>query len=703
MRPSLLLTLALLYAWQVAAADLRFDSMEPLFAPAGRTIEIRGAGLDQVQELKLGATAVPIQSKAEDRLTFVVPADALTAYVSISTTGGSNRRSESPLYIGEAITGRLVLPSGVDPSVYRAVASSSSVPVNSDGSFQTIAAKDRVILVSAARKGFPTAMMLRMPGMMEVVLNSQSTAEAMVLMNPLTFSKDPAQISTNLARMRQMPEFGSLVALIEENFRANRDYLKDARVDTAWGEIITRLVAVRLEAQVLRRQSFEPGTPAGTKFRYLNPPAGYFGYPDIHRLAVEVKPPDRQHPTDYRLSFDSAGNFKPLEQPVDWFIELYELDHREFEDGFAGLAALTHTNNPVKLRNLPDETAILNAKLYSGNLDLIDLAAAKINDFLFSKSIDTMEDFAAPNEIAIPNWAPGVYVTEAYSGNIWWGTRLFRDSPPSQAQLIEDLENRRAWISALSANIVMASIDFVAVAVPLEKLVKNPKFFQEVIYGVVQDLSKALVIHLNDATNPKGIYDLAKTAGNSLINNLAGVAGDLEESLDIADFTLNLFGKALDWFSKASSVLQAVERLSGLGVNSVLAVERTIFVVGDPFGPGIKSFAPQQGRGGETLIIHGSNFSANTNEVKVSFCEFASTTDPTTATHTLDLPVLASTATSIAVRVPTNGLSEFPSGKAYLCVEVTNRAGLATSIPLEPPYRQFIFQQPPSLTEVYPP
>src|SRR5688572_17871295 len=93
--------------------------------------------------------------------------------------------------------------------------------------------------------------------------------------------------------------------------------------------------------------------------------------------------------------------------------------------------------------------------------------------------------------------------------------------------------------------------------------------------------------------------------------------------------------------------------------------------------PVIDSFSPREVHGGEVLLIHGDNFPTTTNDLDVLFCElfFA---DP--------VPVLASSPTTIAVRVPTNS-SELFGTETSVCLRVGNQIADsgATRVYLLPP------------------
>ena len=102
------------------------------------------------------------------------------------------------------------------------------------------------------------------------------------------------------------------------------------------------------------------------------------------------------------------------------------------------------------------------------------------------------------------------------------------------------------------------------------------------------------------------------------------------------------------------------------------------------------------------ITIQGTHFTTDTNLLKVGFCQFAGTDNPTNITGRLDLEILSVTPGSIAARVPTNGVTLFPNLHALVFIESGTNKLFITSAKLNPPFREFRFLGFPTISTVYP-
>ncbi len=701
------------------SAQVSLDRLYPVSGLPGSIATLFGAGFETGTLVRINGQTASALVVSSNEVNFTIPAGASSGLVAVQVNDVSYT-NPVPFTVTRPIQGQFSPPAGLNRAGYQAVADGEFIAIDtSSGSFPGAVAAGEVALISAFRSRSEAAFLaLVPPAETQPVLNAASTAEALVL---LIVNGQPLVRYTNLiGQLRQLSQLGELTSLIASVSAAGRDYLDDARVLDAWERTVVALLSLSAPSgSGFRQLNFEPGTPSGTRLLYLNPANGYFGFQDLRRLKATLSPPNSERPDDYRLKFESAGKFSPFENPVDWFVKLYELDPAPFTNGLTEVSALVHSDTPLKRSANPLDTASVSASLISKNLDLLDVAAGYVTDAFFGRSLlaEARPGFVGTDEVVIPALRPGVYVAEAYSGNVYFGTELFRDSPPSQSALITQLDARATWGVSLGGNVVVAAVDLIGVMGGFAEVFKKSRsavtgaknegelstLFQ-IVDGVAQDVVKGLTIHGNQLPSTDTFYDFVKGAASSILKNLTAKAledpGFLGE--EYGEKCLKLLGKMLDVLGKASSVLQAVERSSGLLANSVLAIERTVVVVGDPFGPKIVSFFPQTGRGGEILTIQGANFSSDTNELNISLRQFASTADPSAFTARLDLEILAATPTSIAVRVPTNGPATFSNGRAFVVVERKSTNLVTSSASLNPPFREFRFGGLPLLTSVFP-
>ncbi len=637
----------------------------------------------------------------------------------IIDTAGTSLVNPVPFTVTRPIQGRFNPPAGLARAGYRAIADGDVIPVDpTTGEFTGAVATDQAAVVWLYRSAAdPAFLALVPPNASQPVIDAASTAEALVLINPMIQGRSIDRYNAFVTELRSSTELGELTSSIATVAGAGRDPLDDARVEGALIRAAQRLLTSSFTL-ASANQTFEPGSPRGTRLRYLNPPAGAFGIPNLRRLQTSIAPPDNDHPGTFRLKFESAGRFQPFENPVDWFIKFYELQPQQFAAGFASINALASTDAPLKAFAEPLGSATVGATLFSKNLDVLDVVAGFITDKFFAQTVDQIPGFIAPNEFPVPSLRPGVYVSEAYSGNLYFGTEVFRNSPPSQSALITQLEGRTTWAVSLGGNVMVAAVDLIGVIGGFGELfkksrarvsgVRNDTEFStlaQIIDGIAQDTVKGVLVHGNRPITRETVYDLIKSAGSSLVKNLSAKALEDPSWLgeEYGESWLKMYARMFDWAGKISSALQAVERSTGLLGNSVLAVERSVVVVGNPFAPSLQTFFPQRGRGGDTLTIHGTNFGANTNELRVSFRQFANTEDPTSWTARVDLPVVTANPTSIVVRLPQiQFVDEFPNRRAFVVVEVAGTNLVGSSAALSPPFREFRFLEPPTITSVTP-
>lgn len=699
--------LAVLFATDVQSAVV-LDRVAPVSGPPGTHVILYGQGFALDSKIQVNGLAAAIVEAQANQIEFIVPVGALSGWVAIEVAGVWFTNA-GPFTVTRQIPGQFNPPAGVNRAGYRIVGDGGFIPINStDGTFPAMVSVENVDLLWALRTANESAFMAMLPpGRNQAVLDAASTAEAFILMNPLVNGR-PLERYTNLvSAVRALPEFTELSSLIASISSAGRDYLDDARVEDASVRAIQTLLQSLPAAPNNQAKFFEPGTPNGTELKYLNPPGDYFGYPDLRRLKTEIKTPNSQHLDHFRLAFGSAGRFAPVENPVDWFVEVYQLDPAQFPGGFHSVGALSFSNRPAKLSTSALDRGIVSAKLFGSNLDILSQAAGAVVSKLFARSVDELGSFTAANEIPVPALRPGIYVSEAYSGNIFWGTELFLNSPPSQSQLITDLGGRDNWTISLSGNILAATIDMVSTVVNVRTFLgsDNQSENLKLVKNVATQIRKDLALYQNQPLPKDYVYDLVKSKAKSVLKSLAEKALANGAELGIEEYgtkVLKTVGKSFDVLAKAGSFLQAVERSTGIVANSVLGVERSITIVGNPFAPTMTSFFPQSGRGGEVLTIQGTHFNMDTNFLRVGFCQFANTEDPTNITDRLDLEIISVTAGSIAARVPTNGVSKFPNLKALVFIESGTNRLFITSARLNPPFREFRFTGFPTISTVYP-
>lgn len=113
--------------------------------------------------------------------------------------------------------------------------------------------------------------------------------------------------------------------------------------------------------------------------------------------------------------------------------------------------------------------------------------AGALTDLMFSP----LQERYAFNQVLLPKDTPGVYVSQAYSGNLFFGTEAFLGPIESQSVLLDGLGAGTQWDLALAANIFMTSVDMVSAFVDLNAFVNDPRLIHRVLCLVIRDVSQA--------------------------------------------------------------------------------------------------------------------------------------------------------------------------------------------------------------------
>lgn len=700
-----------------ATAQVTLNRLTPPAGVPGATASLFGTGFQGGVQVELNGLGAPVTLTTSTQVNFTVPANAISGLVAVRVSG-IWYTNPVEFTVQRPIQGTFFPPNGISRTGYRVEAGGEFVTVNpTTGEFNGGVAQNEVALIWAFRDDTaPAFMALVHPATNQPVVNVASTAEALVLMNPAVNARQLERYTNFVGPLHASAEFAALVSGIENASAGGRDYLDDAAVEIALQNAVEAMLALPGPPALMMRNLFESGTPSGTKLRYLDAPETSASNVGKRRLAATIAGPDNHHPDDFVVGFDSAGRFAPFENPLDWFIKVYELDSSQFPNGLESVSNLASNAVPTRLGYGVLNTMSVSAKLLSKKLDLLDVAAGAVTDFLFAQTVDGTVFSLKPNETTLPALRPGVYVAESYSGNLYNGAEFF-SGPNGQSQLITDLNGRVTWAVSLGGNVFVAALDLVSGLSGMADIVKDLRSktdsnddqtsaYMKILKGVAEDVVKGLAVHENEILSTDTFYDLLKSAASSLIKNLAALALDKPQFAELDAYgtkVLKVVGKSLDVLSKISAVAQGVERAAGLISPNVLAVERAAVVIGNPFAPRITSFFPQTGRGGEILTIQGANFGSTTNGLSVSFRQFASTEDPTAFTARLELEIITNSPTSIAARIPiTNLAALFPGQRAYVVVERGNTNFIGSSAALAPRFREFRFLLPPTITSVFP-
>ncbi len=685
--------------WQIAAvfslalpclqADVFFTSMSPLHGLIGTRVTLTGTGFSPAanNSVTINGKPVSLARITSTNIEVVVSPGAESGAVALTVDGKTYTHS-APFRVERNVSGRFILPPRVDPAGYQIGSSSTLSSFAADGTFTTTVPLDDVAVVWGFRgTNDPLFASVVLPSTSQVSIDATNTAIALVVLSPLVGTRELSVLQPLLANLSALPELANLTEVIKSASTAGADYLIDSRYDAAMTNVVQKLLSTSISSQSVSSLDFKDGTPPNTYLKDLNPDA--LGYPATVRLKSTLDIPANDT-NKVRFKLDKFGSPNALSargnNPLDWIVELYRVDPAQFKNGRASVDALTAFDTPKLLGDEPFATGFVRASLASKKLDLLKM----LSDALSDKVYAGVED--KPNEFVVARNAPGVYVSHAYSGNLWYGTSFFA-ATANQTGMLDRLNGNSAWSRALALNITLAALDIVSLAADPSNFVEKPERWAKLMFSVRLDVEKEIALHVAagdmDAAAVFGVLKKATSATLKFTIKEAANAGLTK----LGEGMLKTLFKGVDIFGKVSKAEQTLERGAALTTFSTFAVERSIFVVGTPFEPVIVGFKPTSGRAGDIVALSGYNFPESTSAVRVSFCTFPSTANPNLAMK-LPAKVINASPNTISVMVPADWRSSFPDGRAFICVEDTN--GVMTStIGLQPPYREFFFTAPP--------
>ncbi len=678
-------------------AEPVFTGMSPVAGAPGTVVTLTGSDFDPMAGygVTIDGTPAAVGEVSANLIRFTVAPGTGTGAVRL-VAGSETIETGHSFAMRRNLAGSLQLPRKVNPTGYLIMAGGLVVEPDAQGGFTAPVLLDRASIVMAFREPEdPVFLGVAHSGLQTMEIDRFSTACAQVFLVPFLGSRDDERAQATLGVIAARDETAVVAGLIDSISRDGGDYLNDSRFRSALKDAVTAALS-----QPQAAKAYLGGANLSTLVKEINPAAETSKLQLDHLL---TKPKDN-HPDHFVLSITNRNRFNP----VDWVMEIYQAPASAFPGGRSQINMLDHTAMPEFVDGTAGASGFLRANLLTAKLDLVEVAANALVDGVMS--LTGLGPEFASHQFLLERDEPAVYVAQSYSGNIWYGTSLLPEGE-NQAALLEAVDKNGGWSRALAANVVIASVDLASLLLDLSEVIGDEDFIQTLLATLFVDVSKALAIynHDPDGLTAAAVIDIAKNAAAAVIkaaiNNFAedGIVAFIKKA---GKATLKLVASTVDILGKVSALGQVLERTAGFATPRVLAIERAVVVVGSPFEPRIRSFAPRTGRAGTLVHISGYNFPPK-NEVTVSFCTFTrSITDedeletvPLTAT--LPAEVLESAETSILIRVPEGWEQTFNTSDAYICIE--NLAGDHTrTTVLDDPYRFFTHIPSPKLLEVTP-
>ncbi|MGB1129764.1 MAG: IPT/TIG domain-containing protein, partial [Haloferula sp.] len=645
-------------------------TLQDLSTPSGlpgATITVSGVfDPSATHQVEIQGTTATVGTVTADSLTFTVPPAAFTGTLTI-TEDSDSASFPLPFVILREVTGTFNPPAGVTVTGYFAGTGEDIRDVQPDGSFTAVVEKGQPATVMLFRGENDPSYLTRLESSdTAITTDSNSTAAAMVLCNPLLKNQDDGFLAAQKSYLSGRPDFATLVSRITS--LGSADYLDDLQVEDL---VISLINEVRLNVSEPAALSFKTGEDVatyGVKLRELNPDPNNITNPTI------------RHSKSLNSRIEGIGddflNFiykTDRDTRLDWTYSLNELNAFDFPGGIADIGALD-LNDPATAPEpfgSPLEHGYVRATLETAKLDYFGKAIGFVTDTLYGLAVDSGPSNQT-DRFVVDRRPPGIYMITATSGNFWYGTDWLFPGGNNQEDSIAKSSPAYQWELSAGSNAFIAAADALSVFVSVKEIGNN--YTQAVVFSIAKTVSA-----YRDAGTPltraalleiaKGLVtDLTKAHVATKADDLPGKIGALNLQAGRAAKTAV---KQIDILGKISSGLQALERGATLFSPGTLAMERAILVVGDPFAPIIAGISPQRAREGEQIVITGSAF--GTTPPTVSFCEFPSSIppgeEPTPTGSPLAATVVSTLDTRLVIEVPSGFLTRFPGGSARICIE----------------------------------
>lgn len=581
-----------------AGAVLTIDGQFFSAAPGQNRVTISGV---DARVIEAGLTRLKVE----------VPASAKSGVLRVTTPAGE-AVSATDLTVEDWVTVRLVPPAGYDASDFLAGSPGDGRKFTNGLTRLRVAAGPPAVVYAVSqntnRLGFLAGVLTN--GSNEATLDAQSTARAILFLNPLLAHQDSevaAQLYRELsasAAVRQLGEAWAR-ALLKPG-----DPIDDPEVMAAHTNALDAVFAnPNLARTALERQSRRALLPQSARVTtapfYHEPPAKRW-------LEVDSKP----------------GRLKPAGfpfNPVDWVVRFQEIDvDKAFPEGRFDLQAILRQANPPPtphpLRAGFDETRTISADLAASRINFVSYLSKEFFKLIAGKALEDPVLLPRENTIYVMRGVgPAIQDSADYDFNT--------------SYLLPEYHR------AIAMNIVAAVIDSVSAVLDFKKLdkyAKDSKDTQKFYAKLINEAAKL-------APNIRDEKDFLKAAAKIfqfffkevltqyLKSYIPDPRADPEVYVDAAGaFSLRIgklgeaFGNLIDnkYLKAGASVGQVVERASGMVRTTPL--ETAFIVVGEPFKLDVSVNPAVAGLGEEvTVTIRGSSalraFATNSTRDQVNF------------------------------------------------------------------------------------
>ena len=569
-------------------------SFEPDPVGAGETLLIRGqffgptSGANRVTIAGMEARVVEASAK---ELKVVVPVEAQSGVVRVTTPQGETA-GMTDLTVASLVTVQVAPPAGYNVTDFQAGSSiDGRLLTNGAGQLKVIRGMPSVIFAGSTntnRFGFFAEILTN--GATDVILNADSTARALVFINPLVTHNDPAVAAKLVRLIRTNTAVLQLGTVWSSVVLKPGDPMADPEFASAYTNALVQVLnSPELSKPVaLRQPRIAQAQTNGTAYVFYHEP------PETRWLELELKP----------------GKLKVVGEPfnpVDWVVRFQEINVDEaFPNGRFDIESTLRTTDPLPVpypvRGGFNETRTVSADLAASRINFVSYLSKQLFTLIAGKGPDDSVPYLRENTIYLMRGVGPAFLHPAdYDFN---------------RQYLTSEHNR-----AIAVNLVAALIDTLSAFLDFKAL--DNKFRA----GELKDWDKFYVKLVDEAVKlaPNAVYsrdDFLKAVAKlsqfffkEFVSTYVKETFKADTYLDVlGQFSLQV-GKASDFATKlvdnkylkaGSSAGQVLERASGLLRTTPL--ETAFVVVGDPFKLNVTVTPGAAGPGEEvTVTVRGSS------------------------------------------------------------------------------------------------
>lgn len=474
-----------------------------------------------------------------------------------------------------AVAGTLALPAGEKASDYEIVNMFQSQIPGENGTFSIqVSEKNPMVTYAVASSGKRVYAALTLNGQAPVAITSQSTAEALVLSNPLLMTYSEQAYSDVVTKAKTSDLVKKLAGIIETVYASSTASVSDPQIVQGIADAVDAIMASQTPASPTARilpfsNVNQNQIRAQTQQAMSNPNWKYKNY-DMAVLGLE-------NTGDYlKIKVNSTDNYGlDITSNVDWIVKIIELDPAKITWDKDRVDFIFHPDaidGLIKANAVP-KTIVVNGKLWWLAKGLKNLAdPVKFIADAIGGTIYTDVGTSMAND--------GVYAVLAFSGS------PFGDEAERTSVFARDYQTD-PWLEALSQNLMIAGIDCV------DAVLKIVISYPGVDLGEkIKDGFKAVKTELKLLTSdPKKftatfLVKMAIDAGGKLITNMTSFKNAVNQSTssgikELAKATLEAAKLLAARIEGGVSFFSALTRIGDLW-RSVTPREAGCIIIGTP-------------------------------------------------------------------------------------------------------------------------